>query len=56
MKPRLDYGKAAPEVRKIMLDFYARVSDAKNAVDCRPCISGTITRRNHNAKERDGIL
>jgi AhpD family alkylhydroperoxidase len=27
MKPRLDYGKAAPEVRKIMLDFYARVSD-----------------------------
>jgi AhpD family alkylhydroperoxidase len=27
MKPRLDYGKAAPEVRKIMLDFYQRVSD-----------------------------
>jgi AhpD family alkylhydroperoxidase len=27
MKPRLDYGKAAPEVRKIMLDFYERVAD-----------------------------
>jgi AhpD family alkylhydroperoxidase len=26
MKARLDYGKAAPEVRKIMLDFYERVS------------------------------
>jgi AhpD family alkylhydroperoxidase len=26
MEPRLDYGKAAPEVRKIMLDFYERVS------------------------------
>ena len=26
MEPRLDYGKAAPEVRKIMLDFYQRVS------------------------------
>jgi AhpD family alkylhydroperoxidase len=25
MKPRLDYAKAAPEVRKIMLDFYASV-------------------------------
>jgi hypothetical protein len=27
MKPRMDYEKAAPEVRKIMLDFYARVAD-----------------------------
>jgi AhpD family alkylhydroperoxidase len=26
MKARLDYGKVAPEVRKIMLDFYERVS------------------------------
>ncbi len=26
MKPRLDYAKAAPEVRKIMLEFYERVS------------------------------
>jgi AhpD family alkylhydroperoxidase len=25
MKPRLDYAKAAPEVRKIMLDFYEKV-------------------------------